>query len=91
MSRHHVRLNARLWARARKKAIERAEYRSELTGLSGRLEVHHRVRLEDGGAPYDLGNLVVITRNEHIALHEEENTTPAEREWKKMVREIVAE
>lgn len=89
MSRNHIKLHPVLWARARKAALARAGHRSEISGLAGRLEVHHRVRLEDGGAPYDLDNLLVLIRDEHIRLHEEENTTPAAREWKKMVREIL--
>ncbi|MDE0387830.1 MAG: HNH endonuclease signature motif containing protein [Rhodospirillales bacterium] len=88
-SRHHAALDARRWAKARKAALERAGWRSELSGLRGRLEVHHRVKLEDGGAPYDLDNLIVLTRDEHIRLHRDENMTPEQLAWDDAVRELL--
>ena len=88
-SRHHAALDARKWARARKAALERAGWKSELSGLRGKLEVHHKVKLEHGGAPYDLGNLVVMTRSEHIRHHREENLTPAQISWRDYVEELL--
>lgn len=52
----------------RKKALERAGYRSELSGMAGKLEVHHKIPLDEGGDPYAMGNLMVLTRAEHIDL-----------------------
>lgn len=90
MSKNHVTLNARRWATARRKALERAGWRSELSGRPGRLEVHHRVPLDQGGAPYDLDNLMVLTRDEHIELHRPDNELPGRAEWREMVKEIIA-
>ena len=67
----------------------RSGYRSELSGRPGRLEVHHRVRLEDGGDPYSLDNLMVVTRAEHIELHRGDRETPGRAEWRKLVEELV--
>ena len=88
MSRYHVRLDPVLWARARRAALERAGWKSEVSGLHGRLEVHHRVRLQDGGAPYALDNLLVLTRAEHIALHRK--ITPEQAAWDAMILEMLA-
>jgi hypothetical protein len=46
--------------------------------------VYHKVTLEDGGDPYALDNLQVLTRAEHIDLHRRD-LTPAEAAWRKMV------
>ena len=69
--------------------MRRAGYRSELSGLAGRLECHHRVKLEDGGDPYSLSNVVVMTRAEHIALHRRERETPGAADWRALVRELL--
>ena len=56
-------INRRLWAEARKVALERAAYRCESCGRpGGPHEVDHRVPLSRGGLPYDLGNLQVLCR-----------------------------
>lgn len=81
MSRNHVQLNARRWARVRRQALQRAGYRSELTGRAGRLVCHHRVPLDAGGDPYDLDNLLVITRDEHIRHHERDHVSHDRAAW----------
>lgn len=85
----HKALSPRLWARTRTAALERAGWKSELSGLRGKLEVHHRVKLEDGGAPYDLDNLMVLTRDEHIQLHRHEDVTPEQLAWNDAVDELL--
>ena len=89
-SRHQAALNARRWSRVRKLALSRAGHRSELSGRAGRLEVHHRVSLEDGGDPYALDNLMVLTRAEHIDLHRAEtlDRDPERAAWRRLVVEI---
>ena len=67
MSRHHAQLDRRRWLRVRRLALERAGWRSELSGAAGVLEVDHDVPLHRGGNPYDLRNVQVLTRGEHIA------------------------
>ena len=76
---------------ARKRALVRAGYRSEISGRPGRLEVHHRVRLEDGGAPYDIDNLVVTTRDEHIRLHEQDHLSPERLAWRDWLRNVASD
>lgn len=85
MSREHLKLNARLWEAARRAALDRAGFKSELSGRRGRLEVHHRVRLEDGGEPYALDNLQVLTRDEHIRLHETDHLSDEQLAWRRML------
>lgn len=87
-SRHYAKLDRRRWAVARRAALRRAGYRSELSGKAGRLEVHHRVKLEDGGDPYSLDNLMVLLRAEHIPHHRDDRSTPGRAEWRVLVAEI---
>ena len=90
MSREHRALDWRRWARVRKLALRRSGYRSELSGLAGRLEVDHIVPLHRGGDPYALDNVQVLTRDEHIRKTAGENTRPdPERDrWRALVAEI---
>ena len=90
-SRLHAALDRRRWARTRKLALRRAEYRSELSGRAGRLEVDHVVPLHRGGDPYSLDNVQVLTRDEHIRKTASENTRPdpAREAWRRLVRELM--
>ena len=74
----------------RKLALRRAGYRSELSGLAGRLEVDHIVPLRRGGDPYALDNVQVLTRDEHIRKTAGENRRPdpARDAWRALVAEI---
>ena len=85
-SRHYAALDRRRWAAVRRAALARAGHRSERTGTASALEVHHKVPLEAGGAPYDLDNLEVLTREEHIAEHRKPD--PAREAWRELVAEI---
>ena len=92
MSRHHVKLNPRRWARVRRQVLERAGWRSERSGKAGRLEVDHIKPLDRGGDLYDLSNLQVLTRREHIKKTSSENrreTTQAEAAWRALVNELI--
>ena len=91
MSRHHVRLDSRRWRQLRKRALERAGYRSELSGRAGVLEVDHRVPIARGGELYDFDNLQVVTRSEHIekTRRENERHDPARDEWRRLVAELM--
>ncbi|MYD85872.1 MAG: HNH endonuclease [Acidobacteria bacterium] len=64
---------SRRWAATRREAIRRARYQCERCGSigirGGRLEVHHKVALSDGGDPFDLDNLRVLCRTCHFASH----------------------
>ena len=87
-SRYYAALDRRRWAAVRRAALARAGHRSELSGKASALEVHHRVSLEDGGDPYALDNLQVLTREEHIDLHRAERSDPAREAWRALVAEI---
>ena len=65
MSRHH---HVPLHDQVRRAALKRSGWRSEESGLAGRLECHHLVPLSQGGE-HHLENVVVLTREEHLALH----------------------
>lgn len=66
MSAHHRTLNRARWQAARREACERAGWECERCQYPGRLEVHHKVSLQNGGAPYDQGNLEVLCRSCHM-------------------------
>lgn len=91
-SRHYAALDRRRWAAARRAALRRAGYRSELSGLAGKLEVDHVVPLHRGGDPYSLDNLQVLTRVEHIRKTAAENRKPdRERDaWRALVADIAS-
>ena len=91
MSLNHRKLDRLRWLRVRKLALERAGWRSELSGRAGVLEVDHRVPIARGGDLYDLGNLQVLTRGEHIekTRRENEKPDPARDLWRAMVRELL--
>ena len=67
MSRRHRSLDARRWALVRRLVFDRDGWRCRACNRAGRLEVHHRVALEDGGEPYALGNLCALCRPCHFA------------------------
>ena len=86
-SRHHARLNARQWERARRAAFNRDGYRCQDCGLAGRLEAHHVKPLDAGGAPYALGNLATVCRACHIAHHKPE-PRPEQAAWAALIAEL---
>ena len=90
-SKHFAALDPRRWAAARRAALRRSGHRSELSGLAGKLEVHHRTALSDGGDPYALDNLQVLTRAEHIEHHRHEDDIAGRAEWRALVSEMAAE
>ena len=54
------------WESLRRAALERAGYRSERSGLAGRLECHHRDGNRANSSP---DNLEILTHSEHLAEH----------------------
>ena len=88
-SRHYAALNRRRWQWARLRCFEAAGWKCSRCGRRGRLECHHRVRLEDGGDAYAQTNLESLCRNCHVALHRGDNETPGRAEWRKYVDELL--
>lgn len=88
LSRHHAKLDRHRMARASKRAKDRAGWRCERCGGIGRLEVHHPVRLEDGGDPYHRDNLEVLCVHCHIEHHRPDSMTPGRAVWRKFVEEV---
>ena len=88
MSRHHTRLNPRRWALTRRQVFMRDGYRCRKCGKRGRLEAHHIVRLEDGGAAYDPDNCETMCRFCHIEEHRTDTMTPGRSAWRKFVSEL---
>ena len=94
MSRFHFSLRPRLWQRARRKALQRANFRCQKCGLAGRLEVDHIQPLQRGGAPYARANLQALCRDCHIRKTARENRrvlNPAEKLWRALVADLMPE
>ena len=89
-SRYFAKLDRKRWAAARRAALRRSGYRSELSGRAGKLEVDHIVPLHRGGEPYSLENVQVLTRAEHIAKTAAENCKPdpARDRWRALVYQM---
>ena len=86
MSRHHDDHKAipwRVWARVRRLVLTRDRWRCRACGHPGDLEVHHVVRLADGGAPLALDNLRTLCRSCHLSAH----LSRARREWRELLNE----
>ena len=96
MSRNHVRLNWRRWARTRRAVFERDGWRCVRCGRAGRLECDHVVPLEadPGQDPYDPDGLQTLCGSCHIRKTAAENRrplTPEELAWRGLVSELLTE
>ena len=69
MSRHHAALSGSRWEATRLAVFDRDGWRCWTCGAPGALEGHHREALADGGAEYDLDNVVTLCRSCHIEHH----------------------
>lgn len=88
MSIAHIEIaRRRRWARARRAVLDRDGWRCTKCGRPGRLEVHHVTPLRDGGAAFDLANLVTLCRDCHIALHREP-PDPERAAWQAKLRDL---
>ena len=55
--------------RVRRQVLERDGCRCTQCGRPGRLEVHHIIRVADGGAPFDPDNLRTVCVPCHLRIH----------------------
>ena len=88
MSRNHTKLDRRRLAALRWHVLRRDGFRCRRCGRAGRLEVHHQVPIEAGGAPYDDANCITLCRGCHIRHHQAEreaNLPPDVREWRSLL------
>ena len=92
MSRRHVCLHARRWARVRRAVLDRDGWRCRRCRRVGRMEVDHVVPLDRGGDPWDMANLQTLCRGCHIAKTAAENRrppTPADAAWRALVSDML--
>lgn len=68
-------------------ALERDGHRCRECGKAGVLEVHHVESLEDGGEPYEVGNLLTLCRGCHMAAHGKA-ASPERRAWRRLVERL---
>ena len=74
------------WEKIRLTALNRDQWRCRECGKAGRLEVHHVIRLKDGGTN-DLSNLLTLCVGCHLAAHKQP-TSASVKEWDDMVNEL---
>ena len=60
---------SRRWRLLRRLVLDLAGWRCQRCGRAGRLEVHHRVALAEGGAAFDPANLEAVCRPCHFGRH----------------------
>lgn len=89
MSRHHARhkIGGERWIRTTRQVKDRDGWRCQRCGAAGRLEVHHRTPLAEGGDPWALENLETVCRSCHVAAHRRP-LTEAETAWWALVDEL---
>lgn len=73
------------WAATRRRRLDAAGRRCEGCGVRGRLQVHHRVSLREGGDPYAWSNLDVLCTKCHVIRHARANALPGQDEWTEAV------
>lgn len=74
------RYRTREWRQARAAVLRRCNFRCEQCGRPGRLEVHHKAKIREGGSD-DLDNLEALCRACHFAQHKRKPRTPERAEW----------
>lgn len=74
------------WGQIRREALDRDGWRCRNCGKAGRLEVHHVLKLRDGGTN-DLANLRSLCVGCHLAEHRKP-VPPQAREWAALVEEL---
>lgn len=74
------------WFRLRRLVLDRDGWRCRQCGKAGRLETHHIVPVEHGGAELDPDNCLTLCRSCHIALHRQE--TPERLAWRRWLASL---
>ena len=86
-SKRYAALDRREWGLTRLRAFERDNWRCTGCGRVGKLEGHHVVELQDGGAAYDVENVRTVCRACHIAEHRRP-VTAEEAAWRELIEEL---
>ena len=87
-SRFHAALDPRRWQLARLRCFQAAGWRCSRCHRAGRLEAHHRVRLEHGGPEYDQANLECLCSTCHVNEHRDDRVAPDRIAWRKFMRDV---
>ena len=87
MSRHHRALDRRRWKLTRRAVLERDGWRCTRCGRAGRLEVHHKVRLVDGGDEYDPDGCETLCRPCHFDRHRQRRPPSP---WDRLIDDVLS-
>lgn len=83
--------NKRRWAIVRAGVLRQARGVCSMCGYLGADEVHHIVRIADGGAEFDVDNLAAVCRSCHINHHRGESIRGRIAKVEKRRRELLRE
>ena len=86
MSRNHARLKG--WERFRRRLLDARGWRCERCGLAGKLEVHHKRPLQEGGTAFDPENCEILCAPCHIREHRPP-LAPGVAAWKALVADML--
>ena len=87
-SKYYDALPKKRWARFRRALLNSRCWRCERCGRAGKLEVHHRRPLHEGGAAFDPENCEILCRICHVSHHKPE-LAPEVEEWQAFIKELV--
>ena len=82
------------WRAVRRAVLDRDGWKCRKCGGRGRMEVHHRKPLAEGGDPFDMAGLESICRGCHIALTTGQNRKPADPEmgqWAAYIKQLISQ
>jgi len=83
-SKFHKAIPSAAWRRIRLQVFKRDGFRCTKCRKTGRLECHHIVPLEKGGAPLDPENLTTLCRSCHILIHRKP-LSPERKAWREFL------
>ena len=66
---HRYIYNLQRWKRLRRTILDRDGWRCQSCGRAGRLEVHHKTPVREGGAIWDPANLTTLCYRCHVSSH----------------------
>ena len=86
MSRNHRGLTGAAWQRLRRRCLDRDGWRCTRCESPARLEMHHVIALDKGGAPLALDNVAMLCADCHIDTHRTIDD-PERAKWLRLLQE----
>ena len=81
-------VNRRRWEQVRRQVLDRDNWICTRCSAASRMEVHHVVRVEDGGEVFALANLVTLCTDCHYRLHRPPRP-PGSAAWDRLLADML--